>query len=136
MNIVFRTDASINIGTGHVMRCLTLADELRQKGTDINFICREEPGNLISYIENRGYKVHQLPGEIDIETDRRLTKEILSKYETKPDGLIIDHYDIDISWEYPLRKYAKRLMVIDDLANREHDCDLLLDQNYSQNEGR
>jgi len=136
MNIVFRTDASINIGTGHVMRCLTLADELRLKCTDINFICREEPGNMISYIGNRGYKVHQLPGKIDIETDRRLTKEILSKYETKPDGLIIDHYDIDISWEYPLRKYAKKLMVIDDLANRKHDCDLLLDQNYSKNEDR
>jgi UDP-2,4-diacetamido-2,4,6-trideoxy-beta-L-altropyranose hydrolase len=118
------------------MRCLTLADELRQKGTDINFICREGPGNLISYIKNRGYKVHQLPGDIDIETDRRLTNKILSKYETKPDGLIIDHYDIDISWEYPLRKYAKNLMVIDDLANREHDCDLLLDQNYSNNEDR
>ena len=89
MNIVFRTDASINIGTGHVMRCLTLADELRQKGTDVNFICCEEPGNLISYIENRGYKVHQLPGEIDIETDRRLNKEILSKYETRPDLLLV-----------------------------------------------
>jgi|ETNmetMinimDraft_20_1059909.scaffolds.fasta_scaffold54238_2 UDP-2,4-diacetamido-2,4,6-trideoxy-beta-L-altropyranose hydrolase len=134
MNIVFRTDASIDIGIGHVMRCLTLADELRLKYTDINFICREEPGNMISYIGNRGYKVHQLPREIDIETDRRLTKEILSKYETKPDWLIIDHYQIDNSWEYPLRKYAKRLMVIDDLANREHDCDLLLDQNYSYNE--
>ena len=136
MNIVFRTDASINIGTGHVMRCLTLADELRQKGTDINFICREEPGNLVRYIENRGYKVHQLPGGIDIETDRKLTKEILSNCEIKPDGLIIDHYDIDISYESPLRDHVKKVMVIDDLANREHDCDLLLDQNYSNNEGR
>jgi UDP-2,4-diacetamido-2,4,6-trideoxy-beta-L-altropyranose hydrolase len=136
MNSIFRTDASINIGTGHVMRCLTLADELKQNGTDISFICREEPGNLISYIENRGYKVHRLPGEIDIEMDRRLTKEFLSKYETKPDWLIMDHYDIDISWEYPVRKYAKKFMVIDDLANREHDCDLLLDQNYSRNKNR
>jgi len=136
MNILIRTDASINIGTGHVMRCLSLADELRQKGTDINFICREGPGNLISYIEDRGHKVHQMPGEIDIKTDRKLTEEILSDYETKPDWLIIDHYDIDFSWEYPLRKYAKKLMVIDDLANREHACDLLLDQNYSNNEDR
>ena len=83
MNILIRTDASTNIGTGHVMRCLTLADELRQKGTDINFICREEPGNLISYIEDRGYKVHQMPGENVIETDRRLTKEILFIFHVK-----------------------------------------------------
>jgi UDP-2,4-diacetamido-2,4,6-trideoxy-beta-L-altropyranose hydrolase len=136
MDILFRTDTSVNIGTGHVMRCLTLADELRQRDLDISFICREESGNLINYIENRGYKVHRLPGEIDIETDRKLTKEILSKYETKPNWLIIDHYDIDISWEYQLRKYSKKIMVIDDLANREHDCDLLLDQNYSKNDYR
>ncbi len=136
MKFVIRVDASIYIGTGHVIRCLTLADRLRIKCTDINFICREEPGNMISYIGNRGYKVHQLPGEIDIETDRRLTKEILSRYETKPDGLIIDHYDIDISYESPLRGHIKKIMVIDDLANREHDCDLLLDQNYSKNENR
>jgi UDP-2,4-diacetamido-2,4,6-trideoxy-beta-L-altropyranose hydrolase len=136
MNIVFRTDASINIGTGHVMRCLTLADELRLKCTDINFICREEPGNMISYIGNRGYKVHQLPGDIDIEKDRKLTNKILSKYETKPDRLIIDHYDIDISYESSLRDHVKKIMVIDDLANREHDCDLLLDQNYSKIDNR
>ncbi len=136
MKVCFRTDASFNIGTGHVMRCLTLADELSQKGADINFVCREEPGNLISYIENRGYKVHQLPREIDIDTDRKLTKEILSKYESKSDWLIIDHYDIDISYESSLRDHVKKIMVIDDLANREHDCDLLLDQNYSKNENR
>jgi len=136
MKVCFRTDASFNIGTGHVMRCLTLADELRQNGTDINFICCEEPGNLISYIENRGYKVHQLPGGIDTETDRRLTKEILLGYEAKPDWLIIDHYDIGFSWEHPLRKSANKLMVIDDLADRKHDCDLLLDQNYIKNEDR
>jgi len=136
MDIFIRTDASINIGTGHVMRCLTLADELRQKCTDVNFICRKVPGNLINYIENRGYKAHQLPGDIDIETDRGLTKNILSKYETKPDWLIIDHYDIDISYEFPLREHVKEIMVIDDLANRRHDCDLLLDQNYSKNDNR
>jgi len=136
MNIVIRTEASINIGAGHVMRCLALADELRLKCTDINFICREGPGNLVSYIENRGYKVYQLLGEVDIETDMRLTKEVLLKYETKPDWLIIDRYDIDISYESPLKDHVKKIMVIDDLANREHDCDLLLDQNYSKNEGR
>ncbi|MAG69658.1 MAG: UDP-2,4-diacetamido-2,4,6-trideoxy-beta-L-altropyranose hydrolase [Acidobacteria bacterium] len=136
MKFIIRVDASINIGTGHVMRCLTLADELRQKVPDINFICREESGNLISYIEDRGYNVHQLTGEIDIETDRNLTKEILSEYETKSDWLIIDHYDIDISYESSLREHVKMIMVIDDLANREHNCDLLLDQNYSKNDNR
>ena len=75
------------------MRCLALAEELRQKGTDINFICREEAGNLISYIENREYNVDQLPREIDIETDRRQTKEILSDYETRP-LKYLSHYHV------------------------------------------
>jgi UDP-2,4-diacetamido-2,4,6-trideoxy-beta-L-altropyranose hydrolase len=136
MDVVFRTDSSHNIGTGHVMRCLALADELRQKGTDINFVCREAPGNMISYIGNRGYEVHLLPGEIDIEKDRRLTKNILSKNESKPDWLIIDHYDIGIQWESAMYGLVNKIMVIDDLANRKHVCDLLLDQNYSKNEDR
>ena len=60
MNIAFRTDASLQIGTGHVMRCLTLADELHQRGAEISFICREHPGNLIGLIEGKGYTVLRL----------------------------------------------------------------------------
>ena len=136
MNILIRTDASVNIGTGHIMRCLALADELRQKDMDISFICREESGNLIGYIKKKRHSVYSLPADIDMETDALLTKEILDKQPEKSDWLIIDHYGIDISWEYPLKKHAEKIMVIDDLANREHDCDLLLDQNYSNNEDR
>jgi len=136
MDIHFRVDASIRIGTGHVIRSLTLADELTHKGANIQFICKEEEGNLIGLIEKRGYRLHRLPRSIDLAEDRELTKKVLKGQSNCPDWLIIDHYEIDISWEHPLRKYAKRLMVIDDLANREHDCDLLLDQNYSNNEGR
>ena len=46
------------------------------------------------------------------------------------DWLVVDHYALDARWESLLRKSAKRLMVIDDLADRMHDCDILLDQNY------
>ncbi len=133
MNIFFRTDASIDIGTGHVIRCLTLSDELRQNGVNIGFICREETGNLIEYIEKRGYYVHRLPADIDIETDIQLTQRILERHAMKPDWLVIDHYDIDSSWESPLREFVRKIMVIDDLANRQHDCDLLLDQNCRLN---
>lgn len=136
MNIFFRTDSSIDIGTGHVIRCLTLADALRQREVNVSFICREEQGNLISHIERSGYKVHHLQSGIDIEEDRKLTEKIIAACEVSPDWLIIDHYDIDISWETSLRKFVKKIMVIDDLANRRHNCDLLLDQNYSSNGNR
>jgi len=131
VNIFIRTDASIAIGTGHVMRCLTLADELREKGNEIRFICRKAPGNFIEFIEVKGYRVYSLPADIDLPADRDLTQEILQKQQNSIDWLIIDHYGIDASWETPLREFVKKIIVIDDLANRRHDCDILLDQNYS-----
>ena len=62
MNIIIRTDASVEIGTGHVMRCLTLADALRSKGAIISFICRELSGSLCDFLAARGYVVHRLDG--------------------------------------------------------------------------
>ena len=131
MNIIIRTDASISIGTGHVMRCLTLADELKRGNAAVRFICREEEGNLIGTIEEQGYKVYRLPRSIDIETDKELTGAIIKDLPTRPDWLIIDHYDIDLSWESHIRKLVTKIMIIDDLADRQHDGDLLLNQNYS-----
>jgi len=131
MKIVFRTDSSMDIGTGHVMRCLTLADELMERGADVSFVCRKALGNLIQHIEDKGYRVYPLPPDIDLSVDRDLTQKILQKQTELIDWLIIDHYEIDILWESYLRKYVKKIMVIDDLANRYHDCDILLDQNIS-----
>lgn len=136
MRIIIRADSSNVIGTGHVMRCLTLADELSQHNAEINFICRGEKGNLMELIEKKGYKVCRLPVGIDMETDKNLTHEILNSQPTLPDWLIIDHYKIDSPWESSLREFVKKIMVIDDLADRKHDCDLLLDQNYSSEEKR
>lgn len=136
MNIIIRTDASISLGTGHVMRCLTLADELRQHDARVYFICRNGPGNLIGLIEKKGHKVHRLSADIDVNTDQKLTQNILRGLSVFPDWLIIDHYDVDISWESSLRNFTKKIMVIDDLASKEHDCDLLLNQNYGINENQ
>ena len=61
MKVVFRVDASIKIGIGHVMRCLTLAEFLCEQGANCCFICREHPGNLIDLISQRGFDVLGLP---------------------------------------------------------------------------
>jgi len=136
MELIIRADASVFIGIGHIIRCLTLADKSNRRGANIQFICKEEKGNLIGLIEKKGYRSHRLPRSIDLAEERELTKKILENQSNCPDLLIVDHYDIDISYEFPLREHVKKIMVIDDLANRRHDCDLLLDQSYSKSDNR
>jgi len=146
MKVVIRSDSSLQIGSGHVMRCLTLADELRQRGDTILFICREHPGNLIGLVEGKGYPVKRLPIEHVAKPEETVHSEWLgTSWEqdaavtiavvggTNPQWLIVDHYALDRRWEEKFRTYVNRIMVIDDLADRPHDCDLLLDQNLYKN---
>jgi len=153
MYVAIRTDASVEIGTGHVMRCLTLAGVLRAGGANVRFLCRELPGNLCSRIEKMGFRVCRLPavstglsaatrpaGTVhahwlgaDWQTDSRETMEALVSDGHGTDWLVVDHYAIGRPWESSLRPHAGRIMVIDDLADRPHDADLLLDQNYYVN---
>ena len=149
MQVVFRTDSSVQIGTGHVMRCLTLADALRLKGVDCMFICRSHTGHLINLINQRGHHAVML-GEhesqtvevtrdalahaawlgTDWTTDANDTQRAIGS--GKVDWLVVDHYALDHRWEKAMRPFCNQLMVIDDLADRIHDCDLLLDQNLGQ----
>lgn len=147
VKIAFRADASIQIGTGHVMRCLTLADALRERGAQCSFICRQHLGNLVDLIKQRGHQVHALPtGNKNYPTpfqpahaawlgtgwttDAKQTRLALDQQSV--DWLVVDHYALDCQWETALRPYARKIMVIDDLADRPHDCDLLLDQNLGR----
>lgn len=139
MNIVFRVDASICIGTGHVMRCITLADLLRAKGAQVFFVCASFEGNLNGLIINKGYRILLIStinfhsteiNSWDWQTDAVSTLDVLHSEKMVVDYLIIDHYGLDHRWEQQMRSYSKKIIVIDDSANREHDCDLLLDQNY------
>lgn len=144
--IVFRVDASSQIGTGHVMRCLTLAEGLRASSASCHFICRSHDGHLGERILAKGHELTLLPapamewkrratkgGHADWlgaswEEDARQTNDAL--HGKFPDWLIVDHYALDAQWEGALRGTTNRLMAVDDLADRRHDCDLLLDQNW------
>jgi UDP-2,4-diacetamido-2,4,6-trideoxy-beta-L-altropyranose hydrolase len=134
MKVYIRVDASTQIGTGHIIRCLALADELCKRGIITSFISRKLPGNLCDLVKKKGFKVHILPyiesSVIDWEIDLEQTRAVLAK---EIDWLILDSYTIDFKWEIQMRPYVKRIMVIDDLADRQHDCDLLLDQNLYEN---
>ena len=150
MNVVFRVDASNQIGSGHVIRCLNLARSFRDSGSIVNFITRSHAGNLDNLIKSRNFKVHSIP--VIYKTEPRNlngyekwlgvsqsndAKDTIKKfYNIKPDLLVIDHYSLDIEWESILRPQVQSILVIDDLANRKHDCDWLLDQNFIANDKR
>lgn len=135
----FRVDSSTKIGAGHLMRCLTIADKLKKCGYKVTFICRNLSGNLISLIN---HKVIILPRNDSFEsehlyldwlgaTQKKDAIETISVVPQNLDLLIIDSYALDEVWHRELRRYTKKIMVIDDLANRAFDCDILLNQNLS-----
>ena len=145
-NLFIRVDAGTKIGTGHIMRCLTLADSLKKRFYKIIFISNQMPENLSSLIKNRGYEIHYIFGHTQtesqirnqkykksIQNDIKQSAEIINSYRNIENWLIIDHYGIDQKWEKRIRDSVKKIIVIDDLANRKHDCDVLIDQNYHSN---
>ena len=133
------------MGIGHFMRCLNLATGLKQQHDDIRFVCRNLPGTLKNVLNNNNITFDLLDTEefaskpvtdLDYthwlpcsqEDDAESMADLMSGKSV--DWLVVDHYALDHLWESRLRKKATKILVIDDLANRQHDCDVLLDQNY------
>ncbi len=149
MRVIIRTDSSYAIGSGHLMRCLSLADGLIESGHDVRFVCRELPGHQIDLVEQRGFTVYRLPfvpglqyengnqhGDwlgLSWQDDCQQTNNVFQKDDAKPEWIVVDHYSLDNNWEKKFREMGVKLLVVDDLADREHDCDLLLDQNLYAN---
>lgn len=131
MNIVIRADASIQIGSGHIMRCLTLANELKNRGVRVYFICRELAGHLCDLIESQGFKVFRIAYKESFSemNDAERTYQILTKEMLIIDWLIVDHYQLGERWERQFRSVSTKIWVIDDFTDRKHDCDVLLNQN-------
>ena len=142
--IAIRVDSSTVIGSGHLMRCLTLAEQMRkEKNAEVHFISRDLDGNLQGNIKDAGFTLHVLPSHpidksldgydawltVPQEIDAVETKDILRALG-KVNRLVVDNYAIAITWEREMRSLVDEIFVIDDLANRVHDCDILLDQNF------
>lgn len=142
--LLFRVDASRAIGTGHLMRCLSLADRLVGRGVESLFLCAEHDRTAAELV--RGHRLEWLPGappldagaprppEGDAEAwaaawaeDARSSRARIEAFA--PDAVVVDHYRLDARWERAIRPPVIPLLVIDDLADRDHACDLLLDQN-------
>jgi UDP-2,4-diacetamido-2,4,6-trideoxy-beta-L-altropyranose hydrolase len=131
------------------MRCLSLAEALRERNVDISFVCRRLQGSLIHHIESRGFVVHELqpplpsdglagsrqepPNPVWLEgswqVDSEQTIRALATSRTQYDWLVVDHYSLDENWERRMYSCADYILVVDDVADRRHDCTILLDQN-------
>lgn len=140
MRIAIRTDASPQIGTGHLARCQSLADALARRGALVRFVCRHLTEGAAERLQAAGHAVARVGGAGEPDElphsawlggaqseDAARTRAALADFA--PDWLVVDHYALDARWARALRTVAARIMVIDDLADRDHDCDLLLDQN-------
>ena len=124
MRVVFRVDASVKMGTGHVMRCLTMAHALKLEGANVKFICREHKGHMIDKIISSGFHVFKLNMPAQNKVDSKLfysswlgvtqkqdaedCVDILK--ETRPDWLILDHYGLDEEWQKELGQYRNNLI--------------------------
>lgn len=154
--VVFRVDASLQIGSGHVSRCLALAEALRGQGLKCHFICREHHGHLVHAVRARGFVVHALRSRSDgapsssmkengqsaeaprhygwlnasWEQDAADCREVLAG--VRPDWIIVDHYALDSRWEEAVSGGRAKILVIDDLADRPHISDVLLDQSLGR----
>ena len=145
MNIVFRVDATSQIGSGHFYRCLTLADALKQIGAEVSFVSRQLPEHLRTKLGANGHRLLSIDREAGVgdagappfrnewlgvsqEADARDTLEAISSNTV--DWLIVDHYALDARWEGLVNAATNKLLVIDDLADRRHICDVLIDQNH------
>lgn len=137
-------DASHEIGTGHVMRCLALANEAKRQDWDCTFILRDPEDGIVEYItffDHRVKKLTSAVGEkithnatphgnwlpVSQTQDANETFEVID--DLKPDWIVVDHYALDVNWFSVVKKTDAKILAIDDLGDRKLICDMLLDQN-------
>ncbi|MGE8064017.1 UDP-2,4-diacetamido-2,4,6-trideoxy-beta-L-altropyranose hydrolase [Pseudomonas sp. NPDC089569] len=143
MRVLIRSDASPNIGSGHIARCLTLARVLRRQGSHVAFACRLLPGHRLDALQAEGFETFSLPERYDGEDPQQAIESMLPwqadvaaldvLLERHPafDWILVDHYGLDHQWQTAARRWAPRIAAVDDLATRAYTVDLLLNQNLS-----
>lgn len=148
-NVIFRVDSSSAIGSGHIMRCIALANVLSERGAPCHFICRDHPGNVSGAVLKAGHGLALLPlseipsasqgtyaGWLGADLSHDAQDVIVEIDNNAATWLVVDHYAIDAAWESIVKDATGiKVMAIDGQANRKHACDILLDQTVSLDQG-
>ena len=134
--VLIRVDSTPEMGSGHVMRCLALAEAFAARSHDVLFISRSCVAELREAIEKRGFQSHllelQTPSDDPVSeglADVAATLAFIQEQSMRPAWVVVDHYGLDAGWEAAVRSCGAPLLALDDLADRPHACDVLLDQN-------
>jgi UDP-2,4-diacetamido-2,4,6-trideoxy-beta-L-altropyranose hydrolase len=143
---VVRVNSSARIGTGHVVRSLALAERLRQAGGEVAFVVRPLPGGIDDAIAAQGYPVTPLAAQatdeerhpwLGVPPEREIEESLRAlRAGGRVDWLIVDSYGLGAPWERAMRAHAGGIFAVDDLADRAHDVDGLLDQSAGPDETR
>jgi len=124
MRLLIRADASQSLGSGHVMRCLTLASEVRDRGGDAAFVSAPLTGHMKDAIEARGFQCRLLAKDLDPKHDAAETAAEARRFGATQ--VVVDHYGLAAPWE---QAQPCPVLAIDDLTDRSHACNILLNQN-------
>jgi UDP-2,4-diacetamido-2,4,6-trideoxy-beta-L-altropyranose hydrolase len=145
---LIRTDSSTEIGSGHVMRTLTVAEALRKRGAVCHFVCRQLERNIAHKVTAAGFELTLLSAptepfkpaadtpahapwvQVDWQQDATETASVLNTFDA--DWVILDHYGLDARWSRCISDKPVGKIVIDDLADRIQDADILLDQGIAR----
>ena len=142
MNVLIRVDSSREIGLGHLKRSMLLASHLKQNGWNAFFVCRDHDGNLNQLVIESGFDLYRLQTNTQYTSENLYERWLgdspssdssdfinIARNIGSVDLVIVDHYGIDSAWHNKIKNsLGCKILVIDDLANRTYDCDILLDQ--------
>lgn len=127
VQVAVRTDAYFELGMGHLMRCVTLTEQLPINEFNVTYFISDRSKLARSVLDDKDLNVVVLPSFNIEEDDANWICEYLNRAKIKCDYVIVDHYSLGLKWETILEKNTNKIVVIDDLANRQHNCDYLID---------
>ncbi len=129
-NLLIRADSDAKIGTGHIMRCIALAEEWQAQGGHVTFLSHCKSKQLRQRLVSSGFSVIDLksshPDSGDIDNTLSCIQSMTDPW------LILDGYHFDGAYQQTIREAPCQVLVVDDYAHQtEYHADLILNQNIN-----